>query len=56
MKIKDALVCDNCKEVLSGIVLRIIMEDKCPKCGSENIVPIEEYIRGQWGLPDEADN
>jgi phage FluMu protein Com len=56
MKLKDALVCDNCKEILSSIVLKIIMEDKCPKCGCENIVTIEEYIRGQWGLPDAADN
>ncbi len=56
MKIKDALVCDNCKEILSGVVLKIIMEDKCPKCGSENILPIEEYIRNKQEVSDAGNN
>jgi len=44
MKLKDALVCENCKEVLSKVILEIIIENDCPKCGCKDLTPIEDFI------------
>lgn len=45
MKLKDALICENCQEILSEIILKVINEDRCPKCGCTDILPLKEYLR-----------